>query len=47
MKPKYFSIAMYPTVSFKQEEILGRLLMCLNQMKNLLLLIGVAVKQYR
>ncbi|EMI3504934.1 TPA: hypothetical protein QCY18_005776 [Bacillus cereus] len=26
MKPKYFSIAMYPTVSFKQEEILGRLL---------------------
>ncbi|PEA52462.1 hypothetical protein CON64_23550 [Bacillus pseudomycoides] len=26
MKPNYFSIAMYPTVSFNQEEILGRLL---------------------
>ncbi|HDR7607244.1 hypothetical protein [Bacillus mycoides] len=26
MKPNYFSISMYPTVSFNQEEILGRLL---------------------
>ncbi|SFD49470.1 hypothetical protein SAMN04488168_14515 [Bacillus sp. 491mf] len=26
MKPNYFSIAMYPTVSFNDEEILGRLL---------------------
>ncbi|MBC6972249.1 hypothetical protein H9I32_07440 [Bacillus sp. Xin] len=26
MKPKYFSIVMYPTVSFNNEEILGRLL---------------------
>ncbi|MDM5155465.1 hypothetical protein QUF88_17155 [Bacillus sp. DX1.1] len=26
MKPNYFSIAMYPTVSFNQEEILGRIL---------------------
>ncbi|MGG2017870.1 hypothetical protein [Bacillus sp. S10(2024)] len=26
MKPNYFSITMYPTVSFNQEEILGRLL---------------------
>ena len=47
MKPKYFSIAMYPTVSFKQEEILGRLLDVFESNENLLLLIGVAVKQYR
>lgn len=26
MKPNYFSISMYPTVSFNEEEILGRLL---------------------
>ncbi len=26
MKPNYFTIAMYPTVSINQEEILGRLL---------------------
>ncbi|PGQ95076.1 hypothetical protein COA25_31995, partial [Bacillus cereus] len=26
MKPDFFSITMYPTVSFNEEEVLGRLL---------------------
>ena len=46
MKPDFFTITMYPTVSFNEEELLGRLWMCLSQMKNLLLLIGATVKRY-
>ncbi len=28
MKPDFFSITMYPTVSFNEEEVLGRLFGC-------------------
>ena len=40
MKPNNFTIAMYPTVAFKEEEILNRLLDVFESNENLLLLIG-------
>ena len=46
MKPDFFSITMYPTVSFNEEEVLGRLLDVFESNENLLLLIGVTVKWY-
>ena len=45
MKPNNFTIAMYPTVAFNEEEILNRLLDVFESNEKLLLLIGGTVKQ--
>ena len=45
MKPNNFTIAMYPTVAFNEEEILNRLLDVFESNEKFALLIGGTVKQ--